>query len=73
MLWMLRSHQSPIDFAWINPTIHCFEIMKIAFMLIKNQGKWKTILKSKKICESAYLKRKVANLFKNEIFSDLKP
>ena len=38
--------------------------MKIVFMLIKNQGKWKIILKSKKICESAYLKGKVASLFK---------
>ena len=46
--------------------------MKIVFVLIKNQEKQKNILKSKKICESAYLKGKVANLFKNEIFSDLK-
>ena len=42
-------------------------------MLIKNQRKWKIILKSNKICENAYLKGKVASLFKNEIFSDLKP
>ena len=37
-------------------------------MLVKNQGKWKIILKSKKIYESAYLKRKVASLFKNRDF-----
>ena len=42
-------------------------------MLIKNQGKWKIILKSKKICDSAYLKGNVASLFKNEIFCDSKP
>ena len=42
-------------------------------MLIKNQGKRKIILKSKKICESVYLKGKVASLFKNGIFSDSKP
>ena len=47
--------------------------MKITFMLIKNQGKWKIILKSKKICESAYLKEMIASVFKNEIFSDLEP
>ena len=47
--------------------------MRIAFILIKNQGKWKIILKSRKICENAYLKGNVANLFKNEIFSDSKP
>ena len=41
-------------------------------MLIKNQEKQKIILKSKKICESAYLKGNVASLFKNGIFSDLK-
>ena len=41
-------------------------------MLIKNQGKQKIVLKSKKICESAYLEKKVASLFKNDIFSDLK-
>ena len=38
-----------------------------------NQGKWKIILKSEKICENAYLKGNVVSLFKNEIFSDLKP
>ena len=38
-----------------------------------NQGKWKIILKSKKIWENAYLKGNVVSLFKNEIFSDLKP
>ena len=32
-------------------------------MVIKNQGKRKIILKLKKICESAYLKGKVASLF----------
>ena len=42
-------------------------------MLIKNQGKRKNILKSKKICESAYMKRNVARLFKNGIFGDLNP
>ena len=42
-------------------------------MLIKSQRKRKIILKSKKICQSAYLKEKVASLFNNEIFSDLKP
>ena len=42
-------------------------------MLVKNQGKRKIILKSKKICESAYLKGKVSSLFKNGIFSKLKP
>ena len=42
-------------------------------MLIKNQGKRKIILKSNKIYENAYLKGKVASLFKNKIFSDLKP
>ena len=35
-------------------------------MLIKNQGKWKIILKSKKICESVYLKGNVASLLKKK-------
>ena len=42
-------------------------------MLIKNWEKWKIILKSKKICENAYLKGNVACLFKNVIFNDSKP
>ena len=42
-------------------------------MLIKNQGKQKIILKSKKICDIAYLKGNVESLFKNRIFSDSKP
>ena len=33
----------------------------------------KYYFKIKKICENTYLKRKVANLFKNGIFSGLKP
>ena len=40
---------------------HYFGIMKIAFMLIKNQGKQKIILKSKKICDIAYLKANIAS------------
>ena len=46
---------------------------KNSFMLIKNREKWKIILKSKKICESAYLKGNVVSLFKNMIFNDFKP
>ena len=42
--------------------------MKIVLMLIKNQGKWKIILKSKKICESAYLKGNIASLLKKSGF-----
>ena len=42
-------------------------------MLIKNQIKQKIILKSKKICDIAYLKGNVASLFLNRIFSDSKP
>ena len=37
-------------------------------MLIKNQEKRKIILKSNKIYESAYLKEKVASLFKKRDF-----
>ena len=42
-------------------------------MLIKNQGKQKIILKSKKICESVYLKGNVASLLKTRFFVDSKP
>ena len=37
-------------------------------MHIKNKRKWKIILKSKKICESAYLKENVASLLKTIFF-----
>ena len=47
--------------------------MKKSFLLIINQEKQKIILKSKKICENAYLKGNVACLFKNVIFNDSKP
>ena len=42
-------------------------------MLIKNSEKRENYFKSKKICENVYLKGNVASLFKNEIFSNLKP
>ena len=42
--------------------------MKNSFILIKNQEKWKIIFKSKKICENAYLKGKVASLLKTRFF-----
>ena len=42
-------------------------------MLIKNQKKKKIILKSKKICESAYLKEKSNKFIKNKIFGAPEP
>ena len=45
-------------------------------MLIKNWENRKIIQRSKKICDSAYMKGNVANLFikkKNGIFGDFKP
>ena len=42
-------------------------------MLIKNRENWKIIWRSKKICESAYLKGNVANLLKTEFLVTLNP
>ena len=66
--------KSPIYLAWISITNSIIlELWKLNSCLLKNQGKLKLILKSKKICENVYLKGNVASLFKNEIFSNLKP
>ena len=59
---MLGPHQSPIYFAWINPTNSIvLELWELSSCLLKIK---EIILKSKKICESAYLKGNVASLFK---------
>ena len=50
-----------------------FEIMKNSFMLIKNRENWKIIWRSKKICESAYLKGIVASLLKMKFLVTLNP
>ena len=42
-------------------------------MFIKNWEKWEIILKSKKICENAYLKEKVKSLLKTRFFVTLNP
>ena len=52
---------------------HCFGVMKIYSYLLKNQEKWKIILKSKKIHESAYLNRKVTSLLKTGFLVTLNP
>ena len=52
---------------------HCFGVMKIYSYLLKNQEKWKIILKSKKICEKCLLEGKDSKFIKNEIFGDSKP
>ena len=45
-----------------------FGIMKNSVILIKNQENGKIIWKSKKSCESAYQKGKVASLLKTRFF-----
>ena len=47
--------------------------MKNSFMLIKNRENWKIIWRSKKICESVYLKGIVASLLKMKFLVTLNP